>query len=79
MQGSLAAQDHVVGVDVGSQHDDVKSSRRTRWPAIEEIKTVWAKGRFFRVVWELKVLAWGLIAIAIAYEVTYWLYARSVL
>ena len=79
MQGSLGAQGHVVGVDVGSQHDDVRSSRRTRWPAIEEIKTVWGEGRFFQVFWELKVLAWGLIAIAIAYEATYWLYARSVI
>ncbi len=79
MQGSLAAQDHVVGVDVGSQHDDVKSSRRTRRPAIAEIKTIWGAGGFFRVFWELKVLAWGVIAIAIAYEATYWLYARSIL
>ncbi len=79
MHVSSAAQDHVVSLDDGYRHDDVRSSRRARWTAIEEIKTVWAKGRFFQVVWELKVLAWGLIAIAIAYEATYWLYARSVL
>ncbi|MCZ6682036.1 MAG: hypothetical protein O7B26_02560 [Planctomycetota bacterium] len=79
MQGSLAAQDHVVGVDIGSQRDDVKSSRRTRLPSIEGTKTGWGKGGFFQVFWELKVLAWGVIAIAIAYESTYWLYARSIL
>ncbi len=79
MQGLSFSQDHVVGVDFGSQHDEVRSSRRTRLPAIEGTKTGWGKGGLFQVVWELKVLMYGLIAIAIAYETTYWLYARSVL
>lgn len=77
MHVSSAAEDHVVSVDDGSRHDDAGSSSRPRWPVIEEIKTVWAEGRFFQVVWELKILGWGLIAIAVAYEAVYWLSAWS--
>lgn len=47
--------------------------------ALEEIQSIWRAGRFFQVVWELKILLWGLIATAVAYPITYWLYARSIM
>ena len=78
MHVSSAAQDHVVSVDDGSRHDGVISWRRVLWPVNEECRTVWREGRFFKVVWELKILVWGLIAIAVAYEAVYWLSAWSV-
>ena len=75
MHDASAAQDHVVSVDDGSRHDGVTAWRRALWPPDEEFRTVWREGRFFKVVWELKILFWGLIAIAVAYEAVYWLYA----
>ncbi len=76
MHESSAAQDRSLIVDPAPRHDDEKTINRTPRSASEEIRTVWKEGRFFQVFWELKVLVWGLPAIAVAYAATYWLYAR---
>lgn len=76
MHESSAIQGRSLLVAPALRHGEEPTISRSPRSAIEESRTAWKEGSFFQVFWELKILVWGLIVIAVAYATTYWLYAR---